>query len=224
VVIHHAPGWDSWTKEVVRKLAHNGYAAVAPHLYCRYGPGHPDDVAAAARAAGGCSDDQVIGDVRGSIEYLQRLANHNGKIGAIGFCSGGRHTYLVACNLPSIDAAVDCWGGRVVVDKPEDLNEKQPVQVLDMTANLHCPLLGIFGNDDQNPNPGHVNRTEDELKKLNKTYEFHRYDGAGHGFFATERPGYRPDQAVDGWKKVFSFYERYLTAGAAAPVGAAAGR
>jgi carboxymethylenebutenolidase len=221
VVIHHAPGWDSWTKEVVRKLAHNGYAAVAPHLYCRSGPGNPDDVAAAARAAGGVPDDQVVGDVRGSIDYLKMLPNHNGKIGVIGFCSGGRHTYLVACNLPNIDAAVDCWGGRVVVDKPEDLTPKQPVQVLDMTPNLACPLLGIFGNDDQNPNPGHVNRIEEELKKLGKRYGFHRYDGAGHGFFATERPGYRPEQAVDGWQKVLAFYDRELKVAAPATAGAA---
>src|SRR5438270_11785925 len=69
VVIHHAPGWDSWTKEVVRRIAANGYTAVAPHLYCRYGPGSPDDVAAAARGAGGVSDAQVIGDVGGTIEY-----------------------------------------------------------------------------------------------------------------------------------------------------------
>jgi carboxymethylenebutenolidase len=210
VVIHHAPGWDSWTKEVVRKLAHNGYAAVAPHLYCRSGPGDPEEVATVARAAGGVPDDQVIGDVRGSIEFLKMLPNHNGKIGVIGFCSGGRHSYLVSCSLPNIDATVDCWGGRVVVDQPEDLTPNQPVQVLDMTGNLTSPLLGIFGNDDQNPNPSHVNRIEEELKKLGKSYEFHRYDGAGHGFFATERPGYRPDQAVDGWKKVLAFYARYL--------------
>jgi len=223
VVIHHAPGWDLWIKEVVRKIAQNGYTAVAPHLYCRYGPGSPDDVAAAARGAGGVSDASVIGDVKGSIEYLQQLTNHNGKIGVIGFCSGGRHTYLVACNLPGmIDAAVDCWGGRVVADRPGDISDRQPIQVLDMTKDLSCPLLGIFGNDDQNPSPAHVNRTEEELKRHNKNYEFHRYDGAGHGFFATDRPGYRPDQAVDGWKQVFTFYERYLKAGTAGQVPAAA--
>ncbi|HZT09081.1 MAG TPA: dienelactone hydrolase family protein [Chloroflexota bacterium] len=224
VVIHHAPGWDSWTKEVARKLAHNGFAAVAPHLYCRFGPGSWDDVTAAARAAGGVSDDQVIGDVKGSMEYLRTLVNHNGRIGVIGFCSGGRHSYLVACTVPGIDAAVDCWGGRVVADRPGDINPKQPVQVLDLTKNLSCPLLGIFGNDDPNPSPAHVNRTEDELMKYNKNYEFHRYDGAGHGFFAADRSGYRPEQAVDGWSKVLAFYRRYLTAESEAPaaVGAAA--
>jgi len=223
VVIHHMPGWDEWTTEVCRKLAHSGYAAVAPSLFCRFGPGSPDDLAAGARNAGGVSDAQVIGDVQAAIGYLKAMPNHNGKIGAIGFCSGGRHTYLVACSLPSIDAAVDCWGGGVVVKGPEDLTPNRPVQVLDMTKDLHCPLLGIFGNDDANPSPDHVNRTEAELKKLGKNYEFHRYDGAGHGFFAHYRPGYRADQATDGWQKVLAFYDKHLKAGVAAPVAALAG-
>jgi len=220
VVIHHRPGWDTWTKEVVRKLAHNGYAAVAPHLYCRFGPGSPDDVAATARNAGGVSDEQVIGDVKGSIEYLKSIPNHNGKVGVIGFCSGGRHSYLVACTLPNIDAAVDCWGGNVILHDT-DASGRQPAQVLDLTKDLSSPLLGIFGNDDQNPSIDDVNRTEQELKKLNKSYEFHRYDGAGHGFFATDRPGYRPEQAVDGWSQVFAFYDRYLKAGTPALVATA---
>lgn len=222
VVIHHMPGWDEWTKEVVRKLAYHGYVAVAPHLFCRFGTGSPDDLAAAARGAGGVPDPQAVGDVQGSIQYLKALPTHNGRIGVIGFCSGGRHTYLVACQLSSIDAAVDCWGGRVVVSGPEELTPNQPIQVLDMTPDLHCPLLGFFGNEDSNPSPQHVNRTEEELKKWSKTYEFHRYDGAGHGFFAADRPGYRPVQAVDGWKKVFAFYERYLNVGTAARVPAMA--
>ena len=210
VVIHHAPGWDPWIKEVVRKLAYNGYSAVAPHLYCHYASGSWDDVAAVARAAGGVTDEQVIGDVAGSIDYLKALPNHNGKIGVIGFCSGGRQTYLVACNVPNIDAAVDCWGGRVVADRPGDVSPRQPVQVLDMTKDLSCPLLGIFGNDDKNPSPEHVNRTEEELKKWRKTYEFHRYDGAGHSFFTYDRPSYRQEQAVDGWQKLFAFFAKQL--------------
>lgn len=210
VVIHHRPGWDEWTKEVVRKLAHHGYASVAPHLYSRHGPGTPDDLAAASRAAGPEPDDQVMGDVHGSIRFLRALPYCNGKVGTIGFCSGGRHAYLAACRIPDVAAAVDCWGGSVVM-KPEALSPAQPIQVLDLTKHMHCPLLGIFGNDDRNPSPADVNRTEDELKRHERTYTFHRYDGAGHGFFATDRPGYRPEQALDGWGKVFSFYEKYLS-------------
>ena len=210
VLIHHAPGWDPWIKEATRKLAFNGFATIAPHLYFRDGPGTPDDVAARARAAGGVPDAQVIGDVAGCADLLRKQFYSNGKIGVIGFCSGGRHTYLVACSLPDIDAAVDCWGGSVIVDDPATLNDKKPVAPIDLTKNLKCPLLGLFGNEDKNPSPDQVDRTEAVLKKLGKSYEFHRYDGAGHGFFGADRPGYRVEQAVDGWKKTFAFFHKHL--------------
>ena len=222
VVIHHMPGWDEWSKEVTRKLAHHGYAALCPHLYSRLGPGRWDDLAAAARAAGGVADAQVMGDVEGAVQFLRRQPYANGKVGAIGFCSGGRHTYLAACTVPGLDAAVDCWGGRVVAG-PDDLNERQPRAPIDLTRHMACPLLGIFGNEDRNPDVEQVNRTEAELRRHGKVYEFHRYDGAGHGFFAVDRPAYRPEQAVDGWKKVFAFFQRHLQTAAPAEYAAAAG-
>jgi carboxymethylenebutenolidase len=209
VVIHHMPGWDEWSKEVVRKFAHRGYAALSPHLFSRHGPGNWDDLAAAARAAGGASDAQVMGDISAAAAWLRQQPYTNSKVGVIGFCSGGRQAYVAACKVDNIDAAVDCWGGRVVAARNE-LNERQPQAPIDMTPEMHVPLLGIFGNDDANPDPAQVNTTEEALKRAGKTYEFHRYDGAGHGFFATDRPGYRPEQAVDGWKKVFAFLELYL--------------
>src|SRR5438034_7534640 len=81
VVIHGAGGWDEWPCEVVRKLAHYGFAAIVPNLYVRFGEGSPDDVAARARPAGGASDAEVMGDVVGAISYLRAQANANGKIG-----------------------------------------------------------------------------------------------------------------------------------------------
>ena len=86
---------------------------------------------------------------------------------------------------------------------------------------MTAPLLGLFGNDDRAPTPDQVDRTEEVLKRLGKTYEFYRYDGAGHAFFCWDRAAaYRAEQAVDGWNKVFAFYEKYLKA----PVAAAAAR
>jgi carboxymethylenebutenolidase len=215
VVIHHMPGWDPWTFEVCHKLASRGYFAVAPHLFSRLGPGSWDQLAAAAREKGGMPDAQVVGDVGACVDFLRSQPLSSGKVGVIGFCSGGRQAYMMACKL-DIDAAVDCWGGRVIA-KPEELSERAPVAPIDMTPSMNCPLLGIFGNDDASPDPEQVNRTEEVLKSLGKQYEFHRYDGAGHGFFATERANYRPEQAVDGWSKVFAFFERTLAVEAREP-------
>ena len=212
VVIHHLPGWDEWITEVVRKFAHHGYAAISPHLYFRDGPGSPDDIGARVRASGGVPDDQVVGDVKAAIAYLRGQPNSNGKVGVIGFCSGGRHAYLCGCRLPEIDAVIDCWGGNVIVDDRGQLNAKRPVAPIDLSEQLRAPLLGIFGNDDENPNADQVNRTEAVLKKLGKDYEFHRYDKAGHAFFNTARQAFRPEQAADGWSKVFAFLRKTLAA------------
>ncbi len=127
VVIHHMPGWDEWSIETTRRFAHHGYNAICPNLYTRNGPGSPDDVAARARAAGGVSDAQVMGDIAAAIDWLRTQPTSNGRVGVIGFCSGGRHTFLAACTVAGIDAAVNCWGGNVVVDDMSPLTPMRPV-------------------------------------------------------------------------------------------------
>ncbi|GIK54856.1 MAG: carboxymethylenebutenolidase [Chloroflexota bacterium] len=209
VVIHHMPGWDEWYREATRKFAHHGYAAISPNLYYRAGHGTPEDVAAKVRAAGGVADAQVVGDIAGALHFLKAQPVLNGKVGVWGTCSGGRHAYLAACRAPGFDAVVDCWGGRVVMAE-SDLNDKYPVAPLDYTKDLPCPLLGIFGADDHSPTPEQVAQHEAELKKHGKVYEFHMYDGAGHGFFYYDRPAYRQQQAVDGWQKIWAFLGKYL--------------
>jgi carboxymethylenebutenolidase len=95
------------------------------------------------------------------------------------------------------------------VVQPE-LTPQRPKAVIDMTSSLNIPLLGLFGNDDQNPSPEQVNQHEAALKAAGKDYEFHRYDGAGHGFFYYQTPLFRQEQAMDGWSKVFAFFEKNL--------------
>jgi carboxymethylenebutenolidase len=224
VVIHHLPGWDEWTTEVVRKLAHHGFAAVSPHLYSRTGMS-PEEAGAAAfrglQAGGpivGQPDSQAMGDIEASVSWLKSQSDSSGKVGCIGFCSGGRLAYLAACSVPSLDAAVDCWGGAVTPSPRWPTNEAHPSVPLDLTPRMTVPLLGIFGNDDQFPSPADVDQIEATLKKEGKEYEFFRYDGAGHGFFATDRPMSRPEQAKDAWQKVFAFYAKHLNAPVAAGV------
>ena len=209
VLIHHMPGWDEWYRETTRKFAHHGYLAISPNIYYRYGHGTPDDVAAKVRGAGGVPDETVVGDTEGSLNWLSSLPQSNGKNGVFGTCSGGRHAFLSACRLRGFSAAIDCWGGRVVMSK-EELSPNQPVAPIDYTKDLSSPLLGLFGEEDQNPTPQHVQRLEQELKKHGKTYEFHIYPKAGHGFFYYHRPAYRQEQAVDGWNKLFTFLGKNL--------------
>ena len=209
VLVHHLPGWDELYREFARRFASHGYLTICPNLYSRFGQGTPDDMAAKARGAGGVSDESVVGDCQGALDFLKSEPNFSGKAAIIGSCSGGRHAYVVACKTQAFDAVVDLWGGRVVMAE-SDLNPNQPVAPIDMTKDLNCPILGLFGNEDQNPSPEQVNQHEEALKAAGKDYEFHRYDGAGHAFFYHDRPAYRQQQAMDGWNKVFTFLEKHL--------------
>jgi carboxymethylenebutenolidase len=209
VVIHHMPGYDIQTKEIARRFAAEGYNAVLPNLYWREAPGaSPDDAAATARASGGVPDERLVGDVAGAAAYLKSLPASNGKVGVIGYCSGGRQSFLAAVSLP-LDAAVDCYGAFVVGNPPEG----SPLKVgplVDKAPHLSCPLLGLFGAEDKYPSPEDVKELEEALKAAGKTYEFHVYENAGHAFFAVNRPAYRPEAANDGWKKILAFYGRHL--------------
>ncbi len=209
VVIHHMPGYDRATKEIARRFAELGYNAICPNLYWREAPGaEPDDAAATARAQGGVPDERLVSDVGGAAEYLRSLPTSNGKVGVIGYCSGGRQSVLAACNL-DLDAAVDCYGAFVTGTPPEGFPLKV-TNLVDQLPNLRAPLLGLFGNEDQYPTPEHVNELEEILKSAGKTYEFHRYDDAGHAFFSVDRPSYRVAAANDGWERIAEFYDKYL--------------
>jgi carboxymethylenebutenolidase len=209
VAVHHVPGWDEFYQEFVGRLARHGYLVICPDLYCRFGHGRPDDVAAKVRAQGGVHDASVVADCEAALGWLNSQPACSGRVGIIGSCSGGRHTVLVASSVPGFAAAVDLWGGGVVAPA-DQLTPARPVAPIDYTKGLEAPLLGLFGNDDQNPSPEQVDIHEAELDKHGKAHEFHRYDGAGHGFFYYNSPAYRPEQAMDGWGKVFDFFEQHL--------------
>jgi carboxymethylenebutenolidase len=211
VVIHHMPGYDEATKEMTRKFAVHGYAALCPNLYSREAPGaSPDDAAAAARAKGGVPDARLVGDVAGAAAHLRALGSSNGKVATIGFCSGGRQSFLAACSLP-LDAAVDCYGAWVVAAPPDGF----PVNVepvVGLAGDLSCPLLGLFGAEDQFPTPAEVDELEKALTEADKEFEFHTFEGAGHAFFNVDRASYRPEVAIEAWNLIWSFFGRHLQA------------
>jgi carboxymethylenebutenolidase len=209
VVIHHLPGYDDSTKQIAIKFAYHGYNVVMPNLYHRQAPGAaPDDAAATARAQGGIPDEQLVHDVAGGIDYLKGLPSSNGKVGTIGYCSGGRQSFLAAVSLP-LDAAVDCYGAFVTGTIPDGFPLKVKTLV-DRTPQLSGPLLGLFGDQDSHPSPAEVDELEAALKAAGKPYEFHRYPDAGHGFFSVDRPAYSVAAATDGWNQIFAFYGKYL--------------
>ena len=210
VVIHHMPGYDWATKEIVRRFAAEGFSALCPNLYSREAPGaDPDDAAATVRAAGGVPDERLVGDVAGAAEHLKSFDHANGKIGIIGYCSGGRQAFLAACSL-TVDAVVDCYGAFIVNEPPPG----RPIHVqpvLHLSPRLSAPLLGLFGAEDQYPSPEETKTLAAELDRLGKQYEFHTYDGAGHSFFSVDRPSYRPQAAMDGWRRILDFFRIHLS-------------
>jgi carboxymethylenebutenolidase len=202
------PGYDEPSKEITRRFASRGYAALMPNLHYRDAPGaSPDDAAAACRANGGVPDDRLVGDVSAAVSYLKALDGANGKVGVIGYCSGGRQSFLVACKLP-LDAAVDCYGAAIV-RAPEGLPVKM-TPIVDLAGDLSCPLLGLFGEEDKYPTPEETAELSAELTRLGKEHEFHTYAGAGHSFFSVNRPSYRPEAATEGWDRIWEFYGRLL--------------
>ena len=155
VVIHHMPGYDAASKEIVRRFATMGYLAICPNLHYREAPGaSPDDAAAATRAAGGVPDERLVGDVGSAAQYLRELASSNGKVGVIGYCSGGRQSVLAATSLP-LDAAVRAqpgWGataprerGEILRRAYEILIARQEDLALLMTLEMGKPIAESRG-------------------------------------------------------------------------------
>lgn len=209
VVIHHMPGYDEGTKEIARKFAANGYAALMPNLYHRVAPGAaPDDAAATARNLGGVPDEQLVGDVAGAMSHLKSLPISNGKVASIGYCSGGRQSFLAGCRLP-LDAVIDCYGAFVVIDPPADFPTKVRA-VIGEVDGLTGPVLGLFGAEDQFPSPEQNDVLAEALTKAGKKFDFHTYDGAGHAFFATDRPSYRVEATNEGWREIFKFLGEFV--------------
>ncbi|QNA77089.1 dienelactone hydrolase family protein [Streptomyces sp. So13.3] len=211
VVIHHMPGYDRGTKEIVRRFAELGYDAICPNLYFREAPGAaPDDAAAVGRANGGVPDARLIGDVAAAAAHLRALPTSNGKVGVIGYCSGGRQSVLAACNL-DLDAAVDCYGAFVTGTVPAEF-PLRITNLVDQLPRLRAPLLGLFGAEDKYPTPEQVAELGQILTANGKDFEFHSYEGAGHAFFSTDRPAYNVAAANDGWERITAFYADHLGA------------
>jgi carboxymethylenebutenolidase len=214
VVIQEAFGLVDHICDLARRFANIGYNACAPALYWRRGaPENPDNMDDVRPVMFGLPDSEAVQDLEAAADYLRSLPGATGKIGAIGFCSGGRHTLLFACSSRKVDAAIDCWGGFTHRATPDaETTPARPKPPLDMLGQLNCPLFGVFGAEDQNPPVS----LEPELKKraeaAGKNVTTKIYEGAGHAFLAEYRPSYREGPAFQLWGDIEMYFDKHLRA------------
>ena len=203
VVIQHQGGVDDFMEEMTQRVASAGYAAVAPDLYHRDGLDCKDD-GPTRRAR--LLDVNVIKDVNATVDFLRGHHSVDAeRLGIIGFCMGGRVSYLMAAANPHLKAAVAYYGGNIMVPWGEG-----PAP-FERTEEIHCPLLGLFGEDDANPSPADMRKLDAELTKHGKAHEFHSYPGAGHAFMNRRGERYRADADRDSWPKTLAFFAKHLT-------------
>ncbi len=202
-VAHMGLEKDPFTIDVGERLAGAGYACVIPYIF-HWWPAD-EDVAVKREAF---RDDRVVLDMDAAHALLAGMAQvDSDRIGIIGHCWGGRVAWLAACHNSNYKAAAVFYGGRIKVAMGP--NSVAPIELADR---IPCPMIGIFGNDDENPSPADVDDLAAALASAGIEHRFHRYDGAGHGFqdFVNEER-YRKEATADAWEKVLGFFADRLT-------------
>lgn len=211
IVIHEAMGLNDHIRDVTRRFANRGYTALAPNLYTREGPPPEGDLDAIKAAMNAMPDERIVEDLEGAVTLLADLPGPNGRIGCVGFCSGGRQSLLFACNTSRLDAAIDCWGGNVLRAGADGLTTPQrPVPVMNMLDRLDCPLMLAIGGEDANPSPGDAEVLHARLGAAGKDFRIDVYEGAGHAFFADYRPNYHEPSAFRLWERMNAFLAEHL--------------
>jgi carboxymethylenebutenolidase len=193
---------DPFTIDVGERYAAAGYVCVIPFIFHWWPEG--EDVAVKREAF---RDDWTVADLQVAYDFLagmDTVAAH--RIGILGHCWGGRVAWLGACSNPQYKACIVFYGGRIKLAFAD--GGTPPIK---LAGHITCPVLGIFGNDDQGPSPDDVNDYEVALKNAGVSYAFHRYDGAGHGFQdAHNQERYRQVQSEDAWQKAIAFLDQHL--------------
>jgi carboxymethylenebutenolidase len=212
IVIHDIFGVSDHTRDVARRFANAGFDALAPSLYAHTGaPDSGADMAALMAAMFRVTDAQAVRDLDACAAHLRSLDGSNGKVGVVGFCSGGRHVLLFASSSDKVDASVDCWGGFVDRATPDaERTPARPVPVLDLAGNLRAPLLLVGGAEDQNPSPQLLTDLHARLRAEGKDVELEIFENAGHAFFHDQRPMYREEAAQRLWPIMLEFFARNL--------------
>lgn len=193
---------DPFQIDVGERYAAAGYACAIPYLF-HWWPPETDIETKRAEFR----DDRTVADLAAAFELLAGRENVDaGRVGILGHCWGGRVAWLGACHEPRYKACAVFYGGRIKLP----FADGAPAPIT-LAENIRCPVLGIFGNEDQGPSPEDVDDYEAALQEAGVAHEFHRYDGAGHGFQDFNNPErYREAQSEDAWEKALAFFERHL--------------
>ncbi len=192
-VAHEGLEKDPFTLDVGERYAAAGYVCVIPFIFHWW----PDDEDIAVKRDA-FRDDWTVADLEAAFTLLAGMDSVNeNRTGILGHCWGGRVAWLGACHIETLAACAVFYGGRIKV--PFADGGPAPIELADRIA---CPVLGIFGNEDAGPSPEDVDDYEQALKDAKVAHEFHRYDGAGHGFQDHTNPErYRQDQSENTWKR-----------------------
>jgi carboxymethylenebutenolidase len=205
VVMQHQGGVDEFLQRTTERLAQAGYVAAAPDLYHRDGPDCKDDIVTRRSRL---SDRRIINDIAATIAFLRQQNNVAGdKLGIIGFCMGGRLSYLGAATNSAFKAAVAFYPGNAFRAWGRDLPSP-----FERTKDIQCPVQGHFGADDGNPSPADMAKLDEELEKFAKAHEFYSYENAGHAFLDSTKDSYRGHADEASWPRTLAFFDRHLKA------------
>lgn len=197
IVIHEWYGLNDWVKQNARELAARGYVTLAVDLYRGKVASEPG---LAHELMRGLPEDRAARDLVAAATYLKgRPVVNPQKIGSIGWCMGGGYSLAAALNIPDLAACVICYG-RLVTDSSA-------------LAKIPCPILGLFGEEDQGITPQSVREFEAGAKHAGKDVSTTIYPGAGHAFMNPgnkNKPGYQPESAKDAWSKIYAFFAKTL--------------
>jgi carboxymethylenebutenolidase len=199
-------GVHEYIKDTCRRLAKLGYLAVATEYYARIGDlSKMTDSAAIFRdVISKAPDAQYMSDLDSTAAWAAANGGDASRIGVLGFCRGGRQTWLYAAHNPHLKAAVVFYGplGGAATSI-------QPKTALELAGDIKCPLLGLYGGLDQSIPVDSVHAAEAKAKEAHKTVEIVIYPDAGHGFHADYRPSYKAADAADAWKRAIAWFHRY---------------
>lgn len=209
IVLQEAFGVDEHIRSVCRRLAREGYLAVAPELYHREGHGVTlgyGDFSLVRPHLARLDNADVEQDLKATLAALRAdPAADAARVAALGFCAGGFAAFLAACRT-DVAAAVSFYGGGIVRERPG----LRLTPLLGEAEGIRCPVLAFFGEDDASIPASDVAAVGEKLRALGKPFEIVSYPGAGHGFFNDARPAYRASAAVDAWHRTLDFLARHL--------------